>query len=226
MNQSREVLENLTEIQIAGQLVKLINVYKSVPISFDARIKSISFDAVLLKVHKYQAFCMQQSKYTYIDSNMLPKVVKGYVVNLDVDKNLAVLTDLSYIEGRIGDRELIRVEPKGSVNVLLINGIKSNGDLVNISLRGIGIFLDQGSFTPKAFGEEQRILLNFQMPNSDQKINIIGVVKNVSLDKAMKRYRIGIQIYPDQNTELEISRYVAHRQAEILREIKMLLGIG
>ena len=219
MSIEKEILTQLTAIQKQGNDIRLINVYKGFPISFPAKIKSVSSEAVMLSVHRYQTVCIRYSRDTNIKSPYLKQIIKAAVSYLDFDHNLAVARDFSYSSASIGDRELIRVEPNSTIFVYISNNIISKGELINISTYGLGLFLDISSFTPRSFGVGQKVDLSFEIfPN--QNLNIKGIVKNVIFEDNNYRYRLGIYTNPDAAAALALSRYIAQRQQQILREIK------
>ncbi len=222
MNEERIILAQLRDIQKKGAEVRLINVYKGFPISFPAKIRSVSDDSALLSVHRYQTVCIRFSRFTYIKSAYLKQTVKAEVTSLDLDHYLAVLKYFQYSSATIGNRESIRVEPEFPTIVQISNGIISKGELINISIHGLGMYLDQASFAPRAFGVGQKVDLIVHL-YPQRELLLRGVVKNVISDDVNTRYRLGIRTFPDANAEALLSHFIAQRQVKILREIKSLL---
>ncbi len=223
MSEQIEILTALRKIFIAKKDIKLINVYKGVPISFAGRVASVSNESVLLHINKYQTVCIKQVHYTYMRDALLAQVVRADITTLDFAKNLAVASFFSYAGTTIGDRTQIRVEPEEGLPVVISNGIYSKAEVINLSIRGLGILIDQGSFTTRAFGVGQHVDLRLALPIINQApINLSGVVKSVNPIEYSKKFRLGIQTFPDAPVELILSKYVTQRQAEILREIKSL----
>jgi len=223
MNEERMILAQLSDIQKQGSEVWLINVYKGFPISFPAKIRSVSDDSALLSVHRYQTVCIRSSRLTYIKNIHLKQPVKAEVTSLDLDYNLAVLKYFQYTSTTIGNRETIRVEPDHPTSVQISNGIISKGELINISIHGVGMYLDQASFAPRAFGVGQKVDLIVRL-YPEREVFLKGVVRNVISDEVNIRYRLGIRTFPDANAEVLLSHFIAQRQVKILREIKSMLG--
>ncbi len=223
MNELTEILRLLRWIKASQKKVKLFNEYKGVPISFEATIIGVSDDSVLLQINKYQTVCIFQSRQTFIRHEVLPQVVKGAVNTLDALKDLAVVTELAYCGTMIGDRAQIRVVPEEPVIAMIINKIQAPGMLADLSLHGAAIVLDQASYTARIFGAGQQIQVDFILPGPDrQRISMNALVKGTFTSERSKKVRIGLQTFPDANMELTLSRYIAKRQAVILREIKSL----
>lgn len=223
MNELTEILRLLRWIKASGKKVKLFNEYKGVPISFEATIMGVSEDSVLLQINKYQTVCIFQSRLTYIRHEVLPQVVRGTVNTLDALKDLAVATELKYCGTMIGDRAQIRVVPEEPIIAMVANKIQAPGLLADLSLHGAGIVLDQASYTARTFGAGQQIQLDFLLPGPErQRISMNALVKSAATDERTKKVRIGLQTFPDAVMELILSRYIAKRQAVILREIKSL----
>jgi len=223
MNEITEILRLLRWIKASGKKVKLFNEYKGVPISFEATIMGVSEDSVLLQINKYQTVCIFQSRQTFIRHEVLPQVVKGAVNTLDAIKDLAVVTELAYCGTMIGDRAQVRVVPEEPVIAMILNKIQAPGILTDLSLHGAGIVLDQASYSARSFGAGQQIQLDFILPGSERtRISMNSMVKSAVLNERNKKVRIGLQTFPDTNMELTLSRYIAKRQAVILREIKSL----
>lgn len=223
MNELTEILRLLRWIKASGKKVKLFNEYKGVPISFEATIMGVSEDSVLLQINKYQTVCILQSRITFIRHEVLPQVVRGTVNTLDAMKDLAVASELVYCGTMIGDRAQVRVVPEEPIIAMVANKIKASGLLADLSLHGASIILDSASYTARTFGAGQQIQLDFILPGPERhRISMNALVKSASTVERSKRVRIGLQTFPDANMELTLSRYIAKRQAVILREIKSL----
>ncbi|MFN2302982.1 MAG: hypothetical protein ACK2TV_04545, partial [Anaerolineales bacterium] len=74
--------------------VTLYNTFHGVPITYEAEVAMIHTDFVGLVVHPYQAVCIQRERRTYLQSTILPNMVRAYPVSIDYTNNVVLLKQL------------------------------------------------------------------------------------------------------------------------------------
>ncbi len=99
--------------QVAGNQadIRLLNVYKGLPISYAARISSVGDSEIQVHSNRYQLACLYYQRETYLQVQALPSVLRSQVVSLHLGKEDATLTNLEVAGKSIGSRSQIRVEP-------------------------------------------------------------------------------------------------------------------
>ncbi len=223
MNPEPSIIHALEQLAGTGSNVRLMNVFRGIPVVFEAFVGGSADLGMIFKVHKYQLVCLELEKYTYITSDVLPAIIKAGVVHLDYRSDNAVLNNFSYVSDTIGCRTAIRVEPRALVPVTILTGNKKlTGNLADISVDGIGVLvLTMYLYNPKVFQEQATVQVRFKLPDGENKDNQIpGHISYITEDNGA--YRVGFNIFPDANTRKNMMQFIGQRQVEILREVKIL----
>jgi hypothetical protein len=198
--------------------VATLNLYKGIPLNFNASIIRVSDNFTSIKVHKYQAMAMDLERKTYIKLEPDLEVIKARIISVDVDKQIANITKFLKVTESAFNRTNVRVQPNEAVQVnLYYDNHKLAGWMEEISLRGLSVdsvnlgFLRQGNV----------IEIRFKLPlNNSKEIDEVfcsGEIVNISSLK--KGYRMGILTYPDKIAEQVISKFVYQRQIELIKEL-------
>jgi hypothetical protein len=221
-----EILQILREIMRANETVRLINIYKGYPVSYDARILSIGIDAGTFKVHPYQALCLWMENQTFIQSKHLPEIVRALAVTVDLEQEIAALSNFQYVSGAAGKRQDERVQLRKSIEVFLTIGSRRfRTELRDLSTGGMAVFLDAAYYDPAIFQPDAPLELTFQLPgkesNESRDVQLYGLIRSITRER-VNRYRLGIQILPSEQSLPVVSSYVIQRQSEVLDEIEML----
>jgi hypothetical protein len=225
MNPNAKILESFARLAAEKQTVRLINDHRGIPIAYEAAVEQVQNSGVVMQVHKYQCVCLEIDRFTYIQSASLPSILKARVTNLDIVATLATLGNFEYASETIGRRNVIRVQPKDTIDVLILYGTqKIRGTLVDVSSSGIGIYmLSAYIYNPGMLRKNERIHLSLRLPNEKgilSDLRIPGSILYINREKGS--FRLGISTSPDPHAQSQISQYITHRQAEILRELRVL----
>lgn len=223
---SNEILRKLREIAQVRQKVRLINIYKGFPVSYDADILSVGIDAVTFKVHRFQALCLWMENQTFIQTDNLTGVVRAIAVTVDLETNIAALSNFEYVSGATGARDRERVQPGKAIEVeVTIQSVKIKSELRDLSTRGMAFYLDAAFYNPRIFRMDENLQLTFQLPGTatqpGRTIELNGFIKSITRDR-VDRYRIGIQVRQDDQDDPLVYQFVIQRQSEVMREIEML----
>lgn len=227
MAEYEEIMDGLAQIAAAKQAVRLINVYKGFPITYEAEILNIDENGVLFKVHRYQALCLWLGNQTYIKTALFPEILRASAIGVDIEEERAMLAHFEFMGKGIGLRRTVRVQPKDTIEVTITaRTMRVKTVLADISVHGLAVYLDAFFFNPRVFkiDEEVSLLLHLPDPNSvvRTEVRLNGHIRSVVRETA-QRIRIGILIQQKEDANVpELSRYVTLRQAEVLKEIRML----
>ncbi len=223
-----EVLSKFRQMANSNHEIRLLNVYKGVPITNDAAVLQVGEKTATVKTHKYQIVCLSKYRDTYIQSGWLPLTTRARVIKVDFTSNEAVLADFEYVTSHIGGRSLVRVVPKDPIEVFLQNDLltgKVRTEMVDISLQGIGVHLMSELYHSRAFEAGREIMISMDLPGSKSgnlvPLRMRGTVIHSEPAGWFRGHRIGIMLFPGKEPRLTLSEYIRLRQAEIFNEVKI-----
>src|SRR5512139_811024 len=117
--------------------VTLINTYRGFPISYPASLMAVDQGYVAMTVHEYQAVAIALEGKTYMQSSLLPEVIQGTAVGVDVARKRVAVTELKGVGQSVGRRSSIRVQPSDPIDVEIYDGRRRiEGKIADISTRG------------------------------------------------------------------------------------------
>lgn len=162
-----QILEIFRQIAGENKEIRLFNVYKGVPISYAASVMEVGPSSIRVKTGKHQIVCLYNEKETYIQSNEFTDIIKVRVVEMDLARLEAVLSEFRYIKSGVGARTQVRVQPKDPIE----GGVKTRdmyaavrGELADISQGGLAIYISKKRFIPKIFSNGVRVNVTLRFP--------------------------------------------------------------
>jgi len=224
MNTQDEMMRNIHELHAAGKTIKLLNTYRGFPVSYDATILAVDQGYVAARVHEYQAVSMALEGKTHLQSDLLPEVIRATVVAVDVVKRQAVLTEFEGVGNAVGKRADIRVHPNEPLDAEIYDGQRRiGGKIADISTSGVGVFTFAAYiYGDLSFEKDREVFIDFRLPNADAIIRFHGVVTSVVDQKGTFLHRLGAKIFPGPDAKPLLESYIAARQDETLRELKLI----
>ena len=146
--------------------IRLLNIYKGLPISYDASISSLANSEIHVSSNMYQIACMYHQRETYIQEKQLPYTIRCQVMSLNLAKEDALLANFEMVTNDIGSRMNIRVEPNEPlVGVVQFKGYPNKiiAPIADISIYGASIFIDDFLFPVRLFqiGNEISMAISF-----------------------------------------------------------------
>jgi hypothetical protein len=232
MTQADEILTIFRQIASEGRRIRLLNLYKGIPISYAARIASIGDASVTVQTEKIQLVCMYREKETFIQHVKFPHLVRAGVVMVDTDKVHGLLSHFSYQPERIGELTRVRVQPARTISSVLVSeGTQKlvSGELVDISLDGVAVKVDQRELS-NACQPGETVQIQIHLPKSipfqegpDQiPLDLSGSIANIKTGLPDGKCRIGVQLHPESPARLDLAHFITQRQTELLREIRSI----
>lgn len=230
--------------------VKLLNVYKGLPISYDAFINSVSDSEIQVHSNRFQIACLYYQRETYMLGHELPFMLRSEVISLNLGKENAILSNLEIAEKGIGERSQIRVEPEEP----LVARIKFEGSpmeflapLMDISAEGGAAYFEHYMFPMRLCHTGSTVSVTISLPDTvSQKIKkfptrplptpselrrestgavvlaTTGKVASVRLEPDLNRYRVGMRLFFKDLARTVILQYISQRQSEIIRDLSVL----
>jgi hypothetical protein len=162
-----EISYTFQQIAKYKQGITLLNAYKGIPISSPATIIEWVETAINLQADKRQFVCISHDNETLIQSPLLPVTVRAKVLQVNVKKVQAAMTDFTVVDGTIGVRTQIRVSPETTIKALVKVQDQDKtfkGEIVDISLTGMGIHISDRIVYPATFHKGVVLVLSFLLP--------------------------------------------------------------
>jgi hypothetical protein len=147
--------------------VRLLNLYKGVPISNDAELLGLDNVFIYLKVTQYQLACIYLERGTYLQSPEFPFPLRAQLSKMDIERGDVYLTNVVKVNGGIGKRGQIRVEPQDPIWVTLQmkNALSSvTTRLADLSSTGVGVYMERFYFQPHIYRVGAELKITFDLP--------------------------------------------------------------
>lgn len=207
--------------------VQLINYYRGLPVSYKAKVVGIDKNALDLDVTPEQAVAISAERYTLIRGKMFKHPILAKAQYVSVKHKAVSLRKLCYVEILAERRMHIRLELDPPIKAAFnsSSGIV-RGKLIELSMGGAVMSVAQ-PFDGVA-GEET--ILNVMVPDAEQNtvynIKIPSILVDVA-DGTNKARHIRLSIAADDRiSDRVISKYLYHRQVDIIRELKEAAELG
>jgi PilZ domain len=211
-----QILSDLRLAMEMRQELELMVTFKGVPVICKAKVTQIEGETVTLVTRDPGLIRIEhENKISVLGSEFFePSTAK--VIKVDIHSGTLELNNFSYLGTRLGERMMMRVEPKEPIRVSLESeSLLFDGEIVDMSLNGIGIRIDQPNYNP-SLKPGTTIKTSFDLPNS--RIEMEGTV--LSSVKAGNIYRLSLRFNQNGPQKIAIFRYLIDRRAEIENELK------
>ena len=201
------------------QILKLINYYMGMPLSYPATIVQIDRGIVDLDVQPQQAFTIEHSRSAFIRCPLFKHDVFAQAQYVNIRKRAATFVKFCYVEIMAERRNFIRMvlDPKPAVIIESPLGI-IDGKLHDISLTGLNILID--NYCPIERNTEMPIRFTLTISEQNLSFNVDLPAKLIAITAEAPPYKYAFAIVPDKTLERQLSHFIFQRQIEVIREIK------
>jgi hypothetical protein len=201
-----------------GLEVKLINYYKGMPLSLDARILSVHNESIDLLVNPRQAVAISDDNYTFIRSNLFSHDIVARAQDVDINEKTVTLSKFCFIELCAERRNHLRLRIHPPIDAIYMSSSGTvRGELIELSTAGTIMVVD---YTVEIDTWEEGKLI-FNLPDANGENNKIKIpAKFLTLLDDARLSRFIFCFTPDKNTENLIAKYLFNRQIEIMRMLK------
>lgn len=158
----RQVARNRSEI-------RLLNIYKGLPISYDTNIEYVMASEITVPSSKHQLACLYHQGVSYLQGEELPFVIRSEVMSLNLAKESAVFSNFEVAKNNIGNRTQIRVEPEEP----LVVSIKFSGSsseflapLADISANGASVYFEAFMFPARLAKPGSELTMSLSLPDA------------------------------------------------------------
>jgi len=246
-----DLLAILSQIAREQSGIRLMNIYKGLPISHDTNITSVGASEIQVPCSKNHIACLYYQGETYLMGENIPVVIRSKVARLNLAKDYVVFSNFESAQDNIGKRMQIRVEPGEPIMV----GIEFKGSsfeflapLADLSANGASVFFESAMFPGRLSRPGNELKISIPLPDSmthkvkkiTEKttsevrktlpppqgnrvvVNAGGKVIAVNPDVDSNRYRVSVQLSFKDLSRMVILQYISSRQSEIIQDLRIL----
>lgn len=220
------LLQFFTNIMTNSLPVKLLNIYKGLPISTPTRILKVEEGKIFVKTEKIQKFVMEIEKRVVFQSPHLPGDIEAEFHMSDAQRPLAILKNPKKMESSINNRKHTRVTVTSRLPIFIKLG-KSHfsGYIHDISINSIAVHFNLGKFEQNTLNGS-RVRVSFKLPweNEEGFVNVAVDGKILFHRDEREYHKMVVILENDEMSESYIFDYIYKRQRELVKEIKAMLG--
>ena len=215
MASNPQILSDLRVIQEADHEIKILSTFKGVPFICPAKFEDISKDRVLVIAQDPSMVCLEMDKKPRVLGSDYFEPSVADVLSLDIFTGEIVLNNFTYVGTKLGERMIVRVEPREPIAVKLHTETQETiGQIADISLNGIGVWITTTAYSP-TLKPGTMVVTKFQLPTGDFELS--GTV--LSAYKMAESYRLSIRFDQYDPQKTNIFRYLVDRRNQIEVEI-------
>ena len=216
MASNPQIISDLKVIMEMDQGLELLSTYKGVPFVCKAKVENIQDDLVRLHSKDYSLLCLALDAQAKVLGSDYFEPAIAEVQSVAVEKGMIELTKFAYIGARLGERMIVRVEPRDPVQIHVESiDVKTVGELIDISISGIGMTIAHTAYNP-IFKPGATIQINMNIPQGE--IHVPGTV--LSAVKTESLYRLSVRFAQDITQRRLIFKYLIDRRMEIEQEVR------
>lgn len=205
--------------------VQLINYYKGMPLSFNARVSKIKNGVLELQVYPQQAVAISDDHYTFIRSKLFSHDIVAKAFDVDIKQKTVSLNNLCYVELCAERRNHIRLKVNPPIDALYVTSQGTvRGEIIELSTTGTIMVVDYTVDMDIAEGGKLLLKLPDADHNTSCHVKVPARIITI-LDKTMPLNFI-FSITADNINEKLIAKYLFNRQIEIIRILKDGCDIG
>jgi len=205
--------------------IQLINYYKGLPISYNAKIATIEKDTLDLDVTPQQAASIPPERYTFIRSKLFKHTILAGVQYVSVKHKALSVRKLCYVEILAERRKHVRLEI-GQPLPAMINSSTGviKGRIIELSLGGAVMAAQLNQEIA-----DTNITLSIMIPDTELDTTY-NVKLSANLVENKNENNLGRYAYSfsdvDKVTDRIMGKYLFRLQVEIIRELKDMIEIG
>ena len=199
--------------------VTLHNTFQGVPVKTEADVAMVHDDFLGLIVHPYQAVCIKDARYTFIESKSLPEMIRAYPVSIDYTNHVVMLKELKVPHSITVDLYHSWVAPEKAIDVEIHsrNGTSQCGEML-----GIAVLDDNRVRVVMAVPEDfphirkDSLSLAFKLDAKGDTISVQGEVHSLVKLRNKPQKRLEVDGRAVMTDEISILAYIARREDQIM----------
>ena len=214
----KKVLKNIFK---KSNRVKLFNFYEGLPITENMEVLRFDQGLIQLKTNPIKLPFYKNEKFTFIQHDLIPTILKASIVKIEPNKSLMVLGNLEFLDSSPVERSGVRIEPERSIyaslsleNKKLLDGmiasLSQNSVVLNVKIDSIK------SLTQKPLWDTE-LTIQFQIPTSK---NFLTTIKTKASIYSIIENKVVLNISPNKAEESKLKNYISLRQSDMLLKLK------
>lgn len=210
---------------MVGETFSLLNYYKEIPVSYDAKLVSVENEMAEFAIHEYQAKVISIEKKTLIRAHAkstVPEDMVGEAFYVSSSRKRLILTNFHYAKIRSDLRRFVRVrlENRHADADLYLESDIIPAMVRDISLGGVALLVN--SVEGVSPGADVNLILKLSAQD-DQNMREIGVAATIVRAIGHKPpYTLILEFHSEKHSQQSLAYYINQRQVEIIRELKDL----
>jgi len=202
--------------------VTLHNTYQGVPVRTEADVAMVHEDYVGLIVHPYQAVCIKEARYTFIESKSLPQMVRAYPASIDYTNHVVVLKQLKIPQAITVDLYHSWIAPEQPIDVEVQS---KSGDPSTVEMLGIAVLEENRVRVVMAVPKDvpylrgDKISLGFKLDPQGDPISVQGKVHSLIKIRNRDEKRLEVDGRAVMTDEVSILAYIAKREDQIMKSL-------
>ena len=222
LNESEQIAHYLKNLFKNKTPIKLLNIYKGLCINTQSKILKIHDDSYFVSCENLQAYSMKSENKTVIQAPSLPKDIQAHISYINMDKNYAILHQLSFLNFSANNRQYTRVQPRIRMPISLrYLKYSYQGEILDISMQAIAFSLNQ---LIKDDYIHQKVQLIFRVPNSLNEdgydlMEIEAKVVNI-IETRETKTKVVAMMNLEKPYDSYLLKYMYSRQKELILELK------
>ena len=217
----KKVLDNIFK---KSSDVKLFNFYQGLPITENVEVLKFDQGLIQLKVDPIKFPFYESEKFTFIQHDLIPTIIKASIVKIEPNKSLMVLGNLEFLDSSPVERSGIRVEPERDIYTSLSLESKKllDGNIASLSENSVVLNVKPESI--KSLSEKPlwntELTLQFQIPT---KKSFLAMVKTKAMIYSIINDKVVLNITPNRLIKSKLRNYISLRQSDVLLDLKQEL---
>ncbi len=204
----------------AGRPLDLLSTFRGVPVRYKASIRRIQAGIITVQAPSPEAVCLDLEREVVMLGEGAEEAMRADVASIQLAEGVAQLSHLRYADSRLGNRLMVRVEPKVAMSVRLeVAGQVMIGQLIDVSMGGLAVHIPL-SDSALILKSRVPVRLAFELPAGP--IELMGIVRSVKSVADGKRLGLA---FPQDAQVSAIVGYVLQRRVEILAELKVVYEV-
>lgn len=164
-----DLLQLLRQVSRNRSEIRLLNIYKGLPISYDTNIAYVMASEITVPSSPHQLACLYHQGVSYLQGEELPFIIRSEVMSLNLAKGLVVFSNFEAAKNNIGNRTQIRVEP-GEPLVVSIKFSGSSSEflapLADISANGASVYFEAFMFPARLAKPGSELTMSLSLPDA------------------------------------------------------------
>ncbi len=217
----KKVLDNIFK---KSSTIKLFNFYQGLPITEKVEVLKFAQGLIQLKIDPIKFPFYEKEKFTFIQHDLIPTVIKANIIKIEPNKSLMILGNLEFLDSSPVERSGIRVEPECDIytSISLESKKLLDGHIASLSENSVVLHVKPENI--KALSEKPlwntELTLQFQIPT---KKSFLAMIKTKALIYSIINDKVVLNITPNKLIKSKLRNYISLRQSHVLLNLKQEL---